>query len=122
MTRPSTRKKKYFTDIVNNASNQLLSIITDLINIATIEAGQEKLKTSRVNINQILRNAYNQFEIKATSKQVELECYTPLPDELTFLETDETKLIQILITFSGTLSSSPGKALSVSDTSKGTFP
>lgn len=89
-------KRKYFTDIVNNASNQLLSIITDLINIATIEAGQEKLKTSRVNINQILRNAYNQFEIKASSKQVELECYTPLPDELTFLETDETKLIQII--------------------------
>ncbi|MBK7030372.1 MAG: hypothetical protein IPH45_14740 [Bacteroidales bacterium] len=90
----SEDKRKYFTEIICNASNHLLSIITDIINIATIEAGQETIKTSKVNINQMLRNLENQFEIKAVSQNLKLNCQTPLPDSDINLETDETKLIR----------------------------
>lgn len=89
-------KRKYFTEIICNASNHLLSIITDIINIATIEAGQETIKKSKVNINHILHNLHNQFEIKAIGQHLRLKCETPLPDEEMHLETDETKLTQVL--------------------------
>ncbi|MBK7212827.1 MAG: PAS domain S-box protein [Bacteroidales bacterium] len=92
----AAEKRKYFTDIICNASNQLLSIISDIINIATIEAGQETLKKSKFNINHLLRNLFNQFELKANSQNIRLKCLTPLPDEETNIETDETKLMQVI--------------------------
>lgn len=91
-----TEKRNYFTEIICNASNQLLSIISDIINIATIEAGQETVKKSKFNLNEILRNLFNQFEIKADNQKIKLECSTSLPDAQTELETDETKMVQIL--------------------------
>jgi PAS domain S-box-containing protein len=94
-------KRNYFTEIICNASNQLLSIITDIINIATIEAGQETIKKTKLNVNTILRNLYNQFEIKADSQKILMHCVTPLPDNETFIETDETKLVQVLTNLIG---------------------
>ena len=89
-------KRKYFTDIICNASNQLLSIITDIINISTIEAGQETIRRSKINVNQLIRNLYNQFEIRVTGHYLKLFYQTPLPDDKVWIETDETKLVQIL--------------------------
>jgi PAS domain S-box-containing protein len=89
-------KRKYFTDIICNASNQLLSIISDIINIATIETGQESVNNASFNLNTTLRDLYKQFEVKAHNQKLKLNCLTPLPDEETIIDTDETKLVQIL--------------------------
>jgi len=92
----SPDKRKYFTEIICNASNHLLSVITDIINIATVEAGQASLKKTRINLNQVVRNLFNQFELKARERNIRLEFSTPLPDNYTNIDTDETKLMQIL--------------------------
>jgi PAS domain S-box-containing protein len=89
-------KRKYFTEIICNASNQLLSIITDIINIATIETGQECLNKNKFNLNKSLNDIFNQFDIKAKNQQLNLKCFTPLPDNEVMLDTDETKLVQVL--------------------------
>jgi PAS domain S-box-containing protein len=89
-------KRNYFTQIICNASNQLLSIITDIINIATIETGQETVKETPFNVNTVLRNLFNQFQLKAEQQGIQLYCETSLPDEKVNLVSDETKIIQIL--------------------------
>ncbi len=91
--KPADRQE--YTNIICNATNQLLSIIEDIINISTVEAGQEVLRNKETNLNLILRNLNKQFQVKAKNKNVQLNLTTPLPDELTHIVTDETKVIQI---------------------------
>lgn len=94
-------KRQYFTNIIIQSSNQLLSIITDIINIATIEAGQEKLYLKEVNIGSICKLVYEQYIQVANEQQVALSYRTiPPGSEITIL-TDETKLIQILTNLVG---------------------
>ena len=85
-----------YTEIICNASHQLLSIIEDIINISTVEAGQETLRTRDTNLNSLLINLNEQFQDKIKTSDIELRLSTPLPDEFSLIKTDETKLMQIL--------------------------
>ncbi len=89
-------KRKEFTDIIVNSSNQLLSIITDLISIATIETGQEKINKNRTNINSVCRLIYDQFFSKAHLKNIEFNYNTALYDDEAYITIDEPKLVQII--------------------------
>ncbi|MBN2348687.1 MAG: PAS domain S-box protein [Bacteroidales bacterium] len=90
-------KIKYFTDVISKNSTQLLAIITDIVNVATIEAGQEKIYEKDVNINYLLNNLYLKYNLKAKEKNLEIKYNTALSDVQAQIRTDETKLLQILI-------------------------
>jgi len=92
----SIEKTKYFTKIIVNSSYQLLSIISDIISIATIEAGQEKINEKECNINATLKSLHEQFLLKVDETNVCLILKHLLPDNDVYIKTDETKLIQIL--------------------------
>jgi|WetSurMetagenome_2_1015567.scaffolds.fasta_scaffold09909_3 PAS domain S-box-containing protein len=89
-------KRKQFTDIIIQSSDQLLSIITDIISIASIEAGQEKAIEKEFDLNITLKQLHEQFLIVAKRKNVSLN----LVPSLTYIEdnviSDGTKLVQIL--------------------------
>jgi signal transduction histidine kinase len=89
-------KRRKYTDIIVQNSNQLLSIITDIINIASIETGQERIHESEINLNSILSYIHEQFLIKAKAQNIglNLKPYLPYHDEN--IITDETKLVQVL--------------------------
>lgn len=89
-------KRQHFTNILVQSSNQLLSIITDIINIATIEAGQLIKTEKAVNINHVLQMIFEQFSMSARDKDVEFNYKTALPDNEAIIATDNTKLIEIL--------------------------
>jgi signal transduction histidine kinase len=74
----------------------LLAIITDIINIATIEAGQEKVNLQLVNLNSKIDLIYEQFSAKAGKSQSELIFNKGLPDLDAFILSDQTKLVQII--------------------------
>jgi len=92
----SPEKSRQFTDIIIQNSNQLLSIITDIIDISTIEAGQEKLNLNRININSKCKLIYDQFTQKAKSRNISFRFITTLADCDADVVLDETKFIQIL--------------------------
>jgi len=92
----SLEKRMQFTDVIVQSSNQLLSIITDIISIATIEAGQEKIQDEEVNLNSLLRLLYDQFLLKARKQKIELEYKTTLSDEDSLIMIDDIKLNEIL--------------------------
>lgn len=89
-------RRNSFIEIINQSSNQLLLIITDIINIATIEAGQVKVNITVVDINAVFNILYEQHRIRAASKNLSLTYHTSLGDEAALLFTDHTKFIEIL--------------------------
>ena len=94
-------KRKHFTSIIIQSSDQLLAIIDDIISIASIEAGQEKINENPTNINLICNLISEQFAQKANNKNISLNLKTALNDEDASIITDATKLMQILTNLVG---------------------
>ena len=94
-------EQQYFHRIIEQNGQQLLSIINDIINIATIEAGQEKVRSVDVDVNAMLDLMYTQFKIQSSSKQLMLNFKTLLSNDEAIIKTDETKLMQILTNLIG---------------------
>jgi len=89
-------RRDHFIEIIGQSSNQLLLIITDIINIATIEAGQLKYNTGKVDINSSINILYEQYKGTADFKNLEFTFTTNLPSSEAFIETDATKFIGVL--------------------------
>lgn len=90
------QKRRQFTDIIIQSSNQLLAIISDIVDIATIDAGQEKMMESEMNLNTALQLIHHQFQMKADKQHIKLNLNLPLTEKEVRVITDETKLIQII--------------------------
>jgi PAS domain S-box-containing protein len=88
--------RKHFISIINQSTNQLLSIISDIVDIANIESGQVKIAISDVNINEVILNLYEQYKLTADQQKILLHYETDLPDKKAVIHTDKTKLIQII--------------------------
>lgn len=93
--------KQYFYRIINQNGEQLLSIINDIISIATIEAGQEKIREGKVKLSEMLKMLYEQFKLQCTGKDLTLNYHISLSPEQTLIRTDETKLMQVLANLIG---------------------
>ena len=79
----------------------MLAIIDDIIRIASIEVGQEKIQKNEININLICKLINEQFSIKANDKDVKLSLKTVLTDDDAIIITDATKLTEILTNLIG---------------------
>jgi PAS domain S-box-containing protein len=91
---PETRND--FIQTIVQSCNQLLSIITQIVNMATIEAGQEKIYEKEISLNSIFKMLFEQFNSEAGRKNISLKYNTSLPNSEDKIKTDETKLIQII--------------------------
>ena len=92
----SIEKRDNYTDIISKSSDQLLSIITDIVSIATLEAKQERINKCTINLNKALKTLQVQFEQKAKTKNLSLGLYCELNDDNAMIQADKTKLLQIL--------------------------
>jgi signal transduction histidine kinase/CheY-like chemotaxis protein len=94
-------KRQSFTNIIIQSSNQLLSVISDIINIATIESGQEKLYIKEVNIGAVCELVYEQFIQVANEQRIDLSYHEEPGNYDLPVFSDETKLVQILTNLVG---------------------
>ncbi len=90
-----SNKRKQYSEILFQSCEQLLSIISDIVSIATIETGQVKINESKFNLNEMLRFIFNQFLLKAKIQHICLELSLSTEEEVEIIS-DETKLSQIL--------------------------
>jgi PAS domain S-box-containing protein len=88
------QERQQFTGIITQSSNQLLSIINDIVDIANIESGQVKVNLSRINLNSCMKGLLEQFSY--SKNNISMGLHLDLSDEQSYLVTDETKMIQIL--------------------------
>jgi PAS domain S-box-containing protein len=88
--------QKSFINSIQEGSNQLLSIINDIVDISSIEANVLKKSISSVDINETLESLKSQFQLKALENDNSIIVSSGLSKEKSILDTDKTKLIQIL--------------------------
>jgi len=89
-------KRQEFADIIIHSTQQLLNVITDIINMASLETGQELIHESTFNLNALFSLLYNQYASKCHKKHVQLNYKTHLSDQEAMCVTDEAKLTAIL--------------------------
>jgi PAS domain S-box-containing protein len=92
----SAKDREYYSRIIMQSGYQLLSIIDDIINIATIEAGQEQLRETKTDLNRMLDTLYMQFKNRMNTGQVMINYQTKLSQQQAMIITDQTKLMQVL--------------------------
>ena len=98
LSEPGTteEERQQFVDVIFQSGKQLLSIINDIVDLASIESGQVKLNLRKINLNTELRKLSEQYGYRQTPVNITLSLDTPLPDNAADINTDGTKLIQIL--------------------------
>lgn len=89
-------EQKKFVNVIQRNGFQLAGIINDIVSIATIEAGQEKLRESETNVVEVLETVVQQFEKQAGAKNIRLSFNCSLDHEAAMVVADETKLTQML--------------------------
>ncbi len=88
--------RKQYIDVVYQSSTQLLSIISDIVDISNIETGLIRLAIAETNINKLLVNAFDLYSLQAKQKKLRFSFTTSLTDQQAFVMTDSTKILQIL--------------------------
>jgi PAS domain S-box-containing protein len=90
-------KKNHFIDIINRNGEQLVSIITDIVDFSKIEANQLDLHYNEVDLLEIFQDIYYTFNVHYSldNKNVKLKLELPTDEKIT-LNTDGIRLKQVL--------------------------
>lgn len=83
-------------DNIKNSGNRLLNIVSDILDISKLEANQQQLNYGVHNLNEIIDGLREQFKIINIDPSLEITSTKGLSDEEAFIETDATRLEQIL--------------------------
>lgn len=92
----SEEKRKKFVSIIQNSSNQLASMVTDILTISSLETKQIKSNIDKVCLNHIITDLLVTFKQQAIKNNISLNAKQTLTDKQSEIFTDKTKLIQIL--------------------------
>jgi len=85
-----------FAKIINDSGNGLLTIISDIMDISKIEAGQIHLDKKRFPVQQLVSNIQKEHTFKAVEKGIELQLDPSNPKEEIYIESDENRIKQVL--------------------------
>ncbi|MDB4334826.1 PAS domain-containing sensor histidine kinase [bacterium] len=92
----SVDTRKNYIQIIQESSNQLLSIVTDILTIASVETKQEKVYIHKVCVNNIVNELFLVFDELAAQQDISFNSKQELSDQDSEIYTDKTKLTQIL--------------------------
>lgn len=95
---PDTRKK--YMQLITNASNNLLNIINDILDISKLEVGKMVIDKTAFNVRELVFNIRESMKYRAEEKGLQLNCNISkeVPPELLG---DPARLNQILINLVG---------------------
>jgi len=91
-----SENQRSFIDVITQSSNNLLTVVEDIIEVSNIEAGLLKLSKEEINVNTTLNILFEQFNNSARGKNIEFKIDGRLPDTVAKIETDGTKLSRII--------------------------
>lgn len=89
-------KKDKFINIINTCGEQLLSLISDIIDISKIEANQINFEEEVINLNDLIDSFFEVFKSKAKEQNLELLPQKALQYQSANIKTDAGKIQQIL--------------------------
>jgi PAS domain S-box-containing protein len=92
---PLTAEQEQQLRIVQSSGRHLLSLITDILDLAKIEAGKVELYLEPVNVHEVVDEVRESLRSMATDKK--LDFGVRLPDRPTLVVSDRRALAQILL-------------------------
>lgn len=92
-----TEKKEKFMTIIDEQSQELLQLISNMIEVSKIQEGQLEIEEASFSLNSLMRKLYLTFEVKLNRWKpgVTLQCDTTLADKNDFIVSDYAKLFAI---------------------------
>lgn len=90
----------HFARIIFNSGTKLLSIISDIMDLSKIDAGEIRIDLSPITVNQLITDIMKEYLFKAVEKDIELRLDL-LETKNVVIDSDANKLRQILINFVG---------------------
>jgi len=85
-----------FISIIEANLYRMLQIISDLIEISKIEAGEMVLNIQTININSVFRHLHQKYTKKHNHNNIPLSIHCDLSDEECYIETDSNKFNKIM--------------------------
>jgi PAS domain S-box-containing protein len=92
----NTQTNEEYKNLLIKASDHLLAIMTDIMEISNIEAGILKFNNNDINLNVVLDDLCKLYRHRAAEKGIELKLKTALRGSASDIRTDATKLVQVL--------------------------
>ncbi len=92
----SDHKRKEFTSIIIERSNQLLNIVNDILDISKIEAGLVSVKNETVAINKLITELWSFYSNHEKLKDIHFDKKLGLNGLQKYILADKTKITQIL--------------------------
>jgi PAS domain S-box-containing protein len=93
----TNENQKRFLKIVEEQSDHLTNLITDLLNLSRIEAGQVRMNKSSVSLKALSETIVERMRSHFDQKKINLTAI--IQDDLPFVYADKDKMIQVLANF-----------------------
>ncbi|MFN8207755.1 MAG: HAMP domain-containing sensor histidine kinase [Bacteroidales bacterium] len=85
-----------YSQVISSCGDQLLSIVSGILDLSTIKAGQVEVILSKVSVRELFDTLETLYATLAREKGLVFEVRKPSPDKDCILHTDKNKLKQIL--------------------------
>lgn len=85
-----------YNDAIQHSGKRLMEIVSNILDISIIEAGQMVLAPERFNVNNFIIELYNFYQGQASRKNLNMRYEFGLPAESALLTADTTRLYQVL--------------------------
>lgn len=96
-----TYQHQQYAQIIIESGKNLLTIIDDILDIPKIEAGQLQIVNAKLDVRKLIDDIRKLFLLKTRKKGLELRLDPPNPQKELIIESDVSRLRQILINFVG---------------------
>lgn len=94
------QKSEFIQTIIQNGNN-LLSVISDIIDISKLDSGQVSIRKRLVYVSQLVNDVQKDFFYKAKNKGIGLRVIHPLSDHEILIESDVDRIRQIFNNLAG---------------------
>ncbi len=92
----SESQRASYSEIIMNSCNQLVDVVSDIIEISNIEAGILTYRKETFNLNHQMASLHKQYRVKAAEKNLIFNFVTKIPEDKAVIGTDLSKLVTIL--------------------------
>ncbi len=88
-----------YLEIIRSNNNLLQQLIADILDISKIEAGTLDFVYSEVDVNQVISDLGQYFQMKTEERKKRLDILVEIPQTHNYLYTDGNRLMQVLSNF-----------------------
>ncbi|QGY46786.1 response regulator [Maribellus comscasis] len=92
----TAEERKNYIRIIQNSSNQLIKIVSAILEFSKLITDQVTIETQEISLNDLFSELFYVFELKAEKKHIKFDLEPGLSNEECFIKIDRTKLYQIL--------------------------